>query len=807
MARIVSVVNTVAGIASRRAFAVAHLSSAILAVHCSPTPAFSSRLEPSTFETTTAAVEMSRSKKKRAAAQRQQQQDFARKKAKLGKKATPANHTNTSVSTRQIHVPNQARPSQNPAPSSTEPPSPSIASLTALPLPDLLSRTNHHNASARVAALNALANAVRSPSSATASAAAHAAPSVLAAACTALSDASPRPRAAARSLLCATLGGGSGIHAALLPGVGAQLLSALSHARADVRADGAVAVHVALEALSAREARVGADALFARPVPPPFAALAHVAGAREFATRAAALRALRACVAGGTVASACATGSTSDRSVRSHASENGTNGDGEYKLNVRPFFYHGVPPSGRGADSGVQLLCRMGSEERHNVLARVCAAVGEGVRCGDDGNARGSEGDVRDAVVEGIWAFAGFVVALRDGGLLNGVVLEVVNSGLRDVEKWDGVAGLPIGAVVMLLEATAAAGHRRMAVRWLLEVATDNGGGLINETTAECVRKALALHSVIEESERLEADAGSEDVEQTGEKKEREGEQEGEGQGQREKADGDKDGGVRERVCDDSDGEGEDDTECLRRDIAQVIRIWVEQLTRSANGMESDALQRAATDLDGVLRYVCQEVRRDGGKRVSTWINRLLDGVPLAVVSCAHKAVLLDAVMDAVVEAHAAVRASRTPRTRPLLSAGAARVFALNVARMMWSEGVLSDVGRDGAHAVRRAAMLAAEGGVLLEDDAVSAVVRGARVRGRGGERGAAAWVAAAAVLDAVEWATIQGRGSGDGIDDHALKCLAFARGVRELTRADGAECELVVDAQLSRIESTLLCA
>lgn len=170
---------------------------------------------------------MVRTKRKRRAAQ--QQQDFAKKKKKLGKKARPDNFTNTTLHTRQIHVPNQTRATNDVILREDK-----QLALTGLTLTELLGRTSHHNVNTRVSALNALNNAVCNQT-----AVAHAAlqtrmaaPAGAAGAC--LSDDAAAVRTAAATLLMTVLS-----HlvdpTSLLPATCAHILAALTHIRRDVR--------------------------------------------------------------------------------------------------------------------------------------------------------------------------------------------------------------------------------------------------------------------------------------------------------------------------------------------------------------------------------------------------------------------------------------------------------------------------------------------------------------------------------------------------------------------------------------------
>lgn len=166
---------------------------------------------------------MSRSKRKRAA---QASQDFARKKTKLGKKVRPDNFTDTSLSTRQIHIPQQAR--ATPAPLS-----PTAAPPTGLSLSDLLARATHHNHHTRTSSLNALSNAFTNTSAIAHRALSSRPHAAIATAAAALSDSTPTTRVAATALLSAALSS-TPDPSPLLPPLAPALAAALTHVRRDI---------------------------------------------------------------------------------------------------------------------------------------------------------------------------------------------------------------------------------------------------------------------------------------------------------------------------------------------------------------------------------------------------------------------------------------------------------------------------------------------------------------------------------------------------------------------------------------------
>lgn len=156
---------------------------------------------------------MPRSKRKAAAP------DFVKKKQKLGPKTRAANVTDTSLKQRQIHIRNQSR-HETPL-------------KHGLSLPDLLSRTRHHNAKTREAALNALSNAL-ADETALAHTAKFSPTQVLVRGGDALSDPIFHVRQAGAALLLKCLKDAGDPQL-----VRSLIRAALSHIRADVRVDAA----------------------------------------------------------------------------------------------------------------------------------------------------------------------------------------------------------------------------------------------------------------------------------------------------------------------------------------------------------------------------------------------------------------------------------------------------------------------------------------------------------------------------------------------------------------------------------------
>lgn len=188
---------------------------------------------------------MPRSKRKAAT------QDFQKKKTKLGRKARPDNFTDTTVRRKQVFVPDQSRSAEQLS-----------SPHTGLPLVDLLSRTRHHNANTRTAALNALTNALK-VTNATAHSALTLAPSpVISAAAFALGDENPSVRTASQNLLLGLWRFVSDVRP-FRSFVSTALLACLSHIRLDIRLHSARAL---ISILQAR--RICAEQLFAETANP-----------------------------------------------------------------------------------------------------------------------------------------------------------------------------------------------------------------------------------------------------------------------------------------------------------------------------------------------------------------------------------------------------------------------------------------------------------------------------------------------------------------------------------------------------------
>lgn len=146
--------------------------------------------------------------------------DFAKKRARLGSKATPSNATSTDVRARQIYLPGAA---------------PSAADA-AVDVPQLLARTMHYNTNARVSALSGLTRAIVADGQTHPERGA-----VLRAGLRALQDGEAAVRTAGIKLLSAATAQGA---ARFAPLIGVSVLACLSHVSADVQAAGARAVTV-----------------------------------------------------------------------------------------------------------------------------------------------------------------------------------------------------------------------------------------------------------------------------------------------------------------------------------------------------------------------------------------------------------------------------------------------------------------------------------------------------------------------------------------------------------------------------------
>lgn len=160
---------------------------------------------------------MPRSKRKASS------QDFQKKKTKLGGRARSDNITNTKVKHKQIFVPDQSRPQHE-----------LNSTLKGLSLPELSSRTRHHNSYTRTAAFNAITNAITN-----ANAMAHAdiilTPSIaLNAAAIGVGDVESVVRNAARNLLLAVWQSLKDVRP-FRSVAATALLACMSHIRLDIR--------------------------------------------------------------------------------------------------------------------------------------------------------------------------------------------------------------------------------------------------------------------------------------------------------------------------------------------------------------------------------------------------------------------------------------------------------------------------------------------------------------------------------------------------------------------------------------------
>lgn len=171
--------------------------------------------------------------------------DFAKKKAKLGRKARSDNATDVTVRTRQIHLPKHKLPEQEPKFSPDTP----TWSITPAVVDQHISRANHHNPGARAAAFNALRNLAKSPSVHAKAAVNVRLPVLIAASGSGLADATQAVRRAAGELLCTVISlnastTNSSMHSldranAILPSIAPHILAALSDVRHDICVDAA----------------------------------------------------------------------------------------------------------------------------------------------------------------------------------------------------------------------------------------------------------------------------------------------------------------------------------------------------------------------------------------------------------------------------------------------------------------------------------------------------------------------------------------------------------------------------------------
>ncbi|KAI0567720.1 binding protein [Gracilaria domingensis] len=168
---------------------------------------------------------MPRSKRKAKAAA--SNPDFRKKKAKLGRKARPDNFTNTTVKQKQVFVPDQSRSEEQLA-----------STQTGLSLTDLISRTRHHNANTRTAALNALANAIKFKNATAHSAIILSPAPAINAAAVGIADENAATRTSARNLFVSVWSSLDDVQP-FRSIFSTALLACLSHIRLDIRLDGA----------------------------------------------------------------------------------------------------------------------------------------------------------------------------------------------------------------------------------------------------------------------------------------------------------------------------------------------------------------------------------------------------------------------------------------------------------------------------------------------------------------------------------------------------------------------------------------
>lgn len=295
---------------------------------------------------------MGRAKRKRAAQQKQQQQDFVRKKTKLGKAKAPENRTSTQFKTRQIHVPNQSRPTPHGAEAASSCP-------TGLSLSDLLARTAHHNATTRATAFQTLTNASESASSVAHAAIQSRLPVVLSTAAAALSDDASNVRTAAASLILSAFAARPDACAPCLPSLCCHVLSAASHIRTQVR------IHAArfiTQVLCLRT--VQPLDLFHEPHSPLPALGDMLSSCSSPRHRLDILTAIALCIA------------TRTDGAQPDAMPSGTEDD--LHARDKPFFYHAaVPASATRRAEG--LLARLQSDDRLRLLARIAHIITEGL--------------------------------------------------------------------------------------------------------------------------------------------------------------------------------------------------------------------------------------------------------------------------------------------------------------------------------------------------------------------------------------------------------------------------------------------